>query len=110
MATLAQDQVNVPLSVTAASERVCVALQELGYTLSKDSLPGDFELVFSAKRTLLYTAREGGARITDNGNGSTVELGLDVAPGAASGLMDGKRNRTLIAELIEKISAAAGSA
>ncbi len=113
MATLAQSQLDVPLSATAASESLCTVLQEQGYELEDGSVPGSAELIFNAKRTVLYTRRQGGARITDNGNGngngSTIELGIDVAPGQATGLMDGKRNRRLMEELTERISASLGS-
>jgi hypothetical protein len=111
MASLAQASLDVPLSATAASEAFCQALAELGYTLQEGSVPGASEVIFDAKRTVLYTARQGGARITDKGDGtSTIEVGLNAAPGEATGLMDGKRNRKLLQEITDKVSANVGSA
>lgn len=110
MASLVQSQVAVPLSAGPASESLCAVLQELGYSLGEGSVPGDSELIFDAKRTVLYTRRQGGAQITPSSNGSTIELGLDVAPGEATGLMDGKRNRKLMDELTARIKATLGSA
>lgn len=111
MATLAQATFDVPLSAAAASEAFCHALAELGYTLQEGSAPGAPEVIFDAKRTVLYTARQGGARITDKGDGSsTIEVGLNTAPGEATGLMDGKRNRKLLQELTDKVRADVGGA
>lgn len=102
---LAQGKIDVPLAGPAASEALCAVLQDLGYTLEEGSVPGEDELIFNRKRSLMYVRRQGGARITDTGDGSTIELGVDVAPGEPTGLMDGKRNRRLIEELTEKVSA-----
>src|SRR5690606_5347777 len=106
---LAQAQVEVPLPAQAASEGLCDVLRDLGYELEEGSLPGAAELIFDAKRTILYTARQGGARITQSAGGSTIELGIDAAPDQATGLMDGKRNRRLMEELTSQITARLGA-
>jgi len=93
-----------------ASEAVARVLQENGYTLDGDYAPGGAELLFYADRTMLYVQRAGAARFAASGTGSLVQLGLDVAPGKPAGLMDGKRNRKLLAELEQAITAAVGSA
>ena len=48
---------------------------------------------------------QGAARITANGSGSSIELGLDVTPGENNTLLDGRRNRKTLQELTDHVAA-----
>ncbi|QYJ05587.1 hypothetical protein KUV85_07895 [Nocardioides panacisoli] len=109
MPSLAESRIDVPLSPVAASEALVPVLQEQGFHLAEDAVPGAAELGFFAKRKVLRAKLWGAARITDNGSGSTIELGLDVAPNEPGGLLDGKRNRRTLDELTEQVITTLGA-
>jgi hypothetical protein len=109
MSSLAQSRIDVPLAPEAASEGLVPILQEYGFHLTVDSVPGEAEIAFFAKRKLLRAALWGLAKVTGNGAGSTIELGLDVAPDEPTGLLDTRRNRRTLDELTERVTATLGS-
>lgn len=109
MSSLAESRIDVPLAPGAASEALVPILQEQGFRLTVDSFAGDAEMAYFAKRKFLRAALWGLAKVSDNGAGSTIELGLDVAPDEPTGLLDSWRNRRTLDKLTERIAAALGA-
>lgn len=105
MPSLAQTQIDVPLAPLQASEELVPIMAEHGFSLEEGSVPGAAELVFGVKRTAFRNAMQGAARITANGSGSSIELGLDVTPGENKTLLDGRRNRKTLQELTDHVAA-----
>lgn len=105
MASLAKTQLDVPLPLVDASERLVPVLIDAGFTLDQASHPGASELVFDAKRKKLRNALRGFALLVENGPGTTIELGLDTAPGESTALLDGRRNRATLQELTDQVAA-----
>ena len=93
----------------AASEALVPTLQEHGFHLAEDAVPGAADIGFFAKRKLLRAKLWVAAKITDNGAGSTIELALDVAPNEPKGLLDAIRNRRTLDELTEHVTATLSS-
>lgn len=99
MASLAQTEIDVPLTPVRASEELTQLLPEHGLGLVEGSVPGATELVFGAPTKAFRNAVQGVARISANGSGSTIQMELDVAPGHPKAFLDGRRNRATLQEL-----------
>ena len=100
LSSLARTEVAVPLAPAQASVRLVQVLSEHGFALDDASHAGGTELGFESPLQGFRNALTGAARITANGSGSLVELTLDVAPGQSYAVLDGRRNRSTLAQIV----------